>query len=81
MEILTFFVFSKVSILSNTSKCEIAGTAFLEEVSVAPCMQYISLKKDSIKILGIHLLYNKKNFACHIAKNGNVLKLWIIVET
>ena len=45
--------------------------------------QCINLKKDSIKILGIHFSYNKKleqekNFEFDISKIVNVLKLWRI---
>ena len=44
-------------------------------------MRCVNLYVDTIKILGIHCLYNKqpeddKNFKKYIAKIENLLKLW-----
>ena len=44
-------------------------------------MQCINLKKESLKILGIHFSYNKKleqdeKIECLIVKVENVSKLW-----
>ena len=79
----TFHAFSLLSGLKpNKSKCEIAGIGLLKGVNVALCgMECVDLKKDTIKILGIHYSYNQalendQNFTDHIIKIENVLKLW-----
>ena len=61
IEVLKFFDrFSKVSGLKpNTSKCQIAGVGSLNGTNVVLCgMQYVDLKKESLKILGNHFSYN-----------------------
>ena len=70
-----FHKFSLVSGLSpNTTKCEIAGIGTLKGVNVARCrMKCLNLTKETMKILGIHLSYNRKlehemNFQSHIVK-------------
>ena len=75
--------FSKVSGLRpNIKKCEIAGIGVLKNVNVALCgMKNVNLTKETIKILGVHLSYNKKlqdekNFCDSIKNIVNVLKLW-----
>ena len=46
----------------NLDKCETAGIGVLENVNVALCsMKNINLTKESIKILRVHISYNKKN--------------------
>ena len=79
----TFHAFSLFSGLKpNKSKCEIAGIGLLKGVNVALCgMECVDLKKDTIKILGIHYSYNQalendQNFTDHIIKIENALKLW-----
>ena len=53
----------------NFIKCEIAGIGSLKDAKVALC----ELKKESIKILGVHISYNKKlqddNNFCMTVKN------------
>ena len=45
----------------NIDKCEIPGTGVLKTVNMALCgMKNINLTKESIKISGIHISYNKK---------------------
>ena len=63
-------------------KCEIAGLGILKDVKVALCdLKNVDLTKECIKILGIHLSYNKKlqddmNF-CNTIKNiCHVIKVW-----
>ena len=79
----TFATFSKYSGLKpNHEKCEIAGIGVLKSVKVAVCgMKCIDLCNDTIKITGIHFLYNKKNrnekkILESITKSQNVLKVW-----
>ena len=79
----TFAAFSKYPGLKpNHEKCEIAGIGVLKSVKVAFCgMKCIDLCNDTIKITGIHFLYNKKkrnekNFLDSITKIQNVLKVW-----
>ena len=43
----------------NLSKCEIAGIGSLKDAKVA-LYGMKSLTKESIKILGVHISYNKK---------------------
>ena len=56
----TFHAFSLFSGLKpNKSKCEIARIGLLKGVNVALCgMECVDLKKETIKILGIHYSYN-----------------------
>ena len=75
--------FSKVSGLRpNIKKCEIAGIGVLKNVNVALCgMKNVNLTEETIKILRVHLSYNKKlqddrNFCDSIKNIVNVLKLW-----
>ena len=78
----TFSIYSGLK--PNKYKCEIAGIGVLKEMSVEFCgMKCIDLTKNSVKILGIHFSYNKKNeneenFIKHIKKIENVLKIWRI---
>ena len=78
----TFSIYSGLK--PNKSKCEIAGIGILKGVSVELCgMKCIDLTKNSVKILGIHFSYNKKNkneqnFIKLIKKIENVLKIWRI---
>ena len=66
----------------NLDKCEVAGIGVLNNVNVALCgMKNINLTKESIKILGVHISYNKKiqddsNFAKAIKNLCYVIKLW-----
>ena len=55
--------FSKFSGLRlNLDKCEIAVIGVLKNVNVALCgMKNFNLTKESIKILVVHISYNKKN--------------------
>ena len=42
-------------------KCEIAGIGVLKGVQMALCgMDYVNLKNNTIKILGIHFPYNRR---------------------
>ena len=75
-------MFSKVLGLKfNSSKYEV-WNGDLKGINLTLCgLQYINIKKESLKILGIHFSYNKeleqeKHFECHIVKIENVLKLW-----
>ena len=58
----------------NLNKCEIAGLGILKDVKVALCgLKNIDLTKECIKVLGVHISYNKKlqddmNF-CNAIKN------------
>ena len=64
----------------NKEKFEIAGVAILNRVQVALCgMKCINLKSETVKILGVHFLYNKnleqdKNFYKHLLKIESILK-------
>ena len=66
----------------NLSKCEIAGIGSLKDAKVAPCgLKSLYLTKESIKILGVHIYYNKKlqddiNFCTAVKNIYNVIKLW-----
>ena len=64
----------------NLSKCEINGIGLLKDSNAALCrLKNLDLTKKSIKILGVHIFYNKKlqddiNF-CQAVKNiCNVIK-------
>ena len=63
----------------NLDKCEIAGIGALKNVSMALCgMKNTNLAKESIKILDVHIFYNKKiqddlNFAKSIKNLCNAL--------
>ena len=78
----TFSIYSGLK--PNKSKCKIAGIAVLKVVSMKLCgMECINLTKNSVKILGIHFSYNKKNedeenFIKLIKKIENVFKIWRI---
>ena len=56
----TFFLFTGLNI--NKEKCEIAGLGVKKASKVAAhCgMEYIDLKEDTKKILGIYFYYNEK---------------------
>ena len=64
------------------SKCEIAGIGSLKDAKVALCgLKSLDLTKESIKILGVHISYNKKlqddiNFCMTVKNICNVMKLW-----
>ena len=63
----------------NLDKCEIAGIGALKNVSMTLCgMKNINLTKESVKILDVHIFYNKKiqddlNFAKSIKNLCNAL--------
>ena len=62
--------------------CEITGIGVLKSVNVALCgMKCLDLTKECIKILGVHISYNRKlqddKSSCDTVKNiSNVIKLW-----
>ena len=66
----------------NFSKSEIAGIGSLKDAKVALCgLKSLDLTKESIKILGVHISYNKKlqddiNFSMTVKNVCNVIKLW-----
>ena len=66
----------------NFSKCEIAGIGLLKDAKVAQGgLKSLDLIKESIKILGVHISYNKKlqndiNFCITVKNICNVIKLW-----
>ena len=77
-----FDIFSSFSGLKpNKSKCEVAGIGALKGAKMALCgMKCIDLRLNTVKILGIHFLYNKKiendeNFLKQITSIEKVLKL------
>ena len=46
-------------------------------------MKYLNLMKETVKILGVHFSYNKKqeqekNFQKHIVDTENVLRPWLM---
>ena len=54
-----FYIVSRLH--QNLSKCEIAGIGSLKHAMVALYgLKSLNLTKDSIKILGVHISYNKK---------------------
>ena len=67
---------------SNFSKCEIDGIGSLKDAKVAFCgLKSSYLTKESIKILVVHISYNKKlyddiNFCMTVKNICNVIKLW-----
>ena len=71
-----------LAICPNFSKCEIAEIGFLKDAKVALCgLKNLDLTKESIKILGVHISYNKKfqhdiNFSTTVKNICNVIKLW-----
>ena len=75
-------IFSNFSgLCPNLDKWEIAGIGVLKKVNVAPCgMKNISLAKESIKNLGVHISNNKKiqddlNFTKTSKNLCNIIKL------
>ena len=66
----------------NFSKCEIAGICWLKGAKVTLCgLKSLDLSKESIKILGTHISYNKKlqddiNFSMTVKNICHVIKLW-----
>ena len=66
----------------NFRKCEIAGIVLLKDAKVALCgLKSLDLTKESIKILDVHISYNKKfrddiNFCMTVQDICNVIKLW-----
>ena len=66
----------------NFSKCEIAGISSLRDAKVVLCgLKSLDLTKESIKILVVHISYNKKlyddiNFCMTVKNICNVIKLW-----
>ena len=78
-DIETFSNFS--GLRPNLDKCEIAGIGVLKNVNVVCGMKNISLNKESVKILGLHISYDKKiqddlNFTRTIKNLCIVIKLW-----
>ena len=81
----TVIIFHKFSLVSgltpNTKKCKIAGIGTIKGVNVALCgIKCLHLKKETVKILGMHFAYNKNlkhkmNFQSHIVKIKSVLRL------
>ena len=75
-----FYTFS--GLRPNLSKCEIAGIGVLKDENMALCgLKSVNLKKETIKILGVHLSYNEKlqnelGFCATIKNICNVIKLW-----
>ena len=76
-------LFSIVSGLKpNLDKSEIAGIGVLKNVNVALCgMKSVNLMEQAIKILGVHISYNKKlqdnlNFQTIIKNICSILKVW-----
>ena len=65
----------------NLSKCEIAGISSLKDAKLVLCgLKSLDLTKESIKILGVHISYNKKlqdniNFGTAVENICNVIKL------
>ena len=66
----------------NFRKSEIAGIALLKDAKVALCgLKSLDLTKESIKILGVDISYNKRfqddiNFCMTVKNICNVIKLW-----
>ena len=70
----TFSIYSGLK--PNKTKCEIAGIGVLKDVPMELCgMDCIDLTKNSVKILEIHFLYNKK-----IENAENLLILFLMGE-
>ena len=65
----------------DLSKCEIAGISSLKDAKLALCgLKSLDLTKESIKILGVHISYNKKlqdniNLGTAVKNICNVMKL------
>ena len=63
----------------NNKKCKISGISVLHRVQKTLCdMKCVHLNNEIVKILGVHLSYNKnfeqdKNFCEHIVKIENDL--------
>ena len=78
----TFSIYSGLK--PNKLKCKTAGIGVLKEASMELCgMECIDLTNNSMKILGIHISYNKKieneeNLLSLLKKIENVLKIWRI---
>ena len=73
-------IFSNFSALKpNKIKNETAGIGVLFGVEMALCgMKCVNLNNETVKIVGVHILYNKnfeldKNFCEHIAKLEKIL--------
>ena len=66
----------------NISKCEVAGIGALKGTKMALCgIKCIDLRLNTVKILSIYFLYNKKiesdeNCLKQITSIEKVLKLW-----
>ena len=59
LEMLDQFYISGLCL--NLSKCEISGIGSLRDAKIALCgLKRLDLTKKSIKILGVHISYNKK---------------------
>ena len=72
IEVMKFFnIFSSFfGLKPNKSKCEVVGIRALNGAKLALCgMKCIDLRLKTVKILGIHFLYNKK-----IENDENFLK-------
>ena len=74
-----FYMVSKLH--PNLSKCGIAGIGLLKDAKVALCgLESLELTKENIKILAVHISYNKKllddiNFCTAVKNICNVIKL------
>ena len=81
-ELNTFWNFTRLK--PNRAKCKTGGIDILNGVQVALCgMKCVDLNNKTMKILCVHLSYNKnleqdKNFCERIVKIENILKLWCI---
>ena len=66
----------------NFSECKIAGIDSLKDAKVALCgLKSLDFTKESIKILGVHISYNKKlqddiNFCTTMKNICDVIKSW-----
>ena len=76
----SFYKFSGLRL--TMSKYEIAGIDILKNVNVALCRMWnVELTKETIKIFGLHISYNKKlqddsNFRDSIKNIVNLIRLW-----
>ena len=81
-ELNTFSNFSGLK--PNKTKSEIVDIGVLNGVQVPLCLRgmiCVNLKNETVKILGVHFLYNinleqDKNICEHIVKIGSILKSW-----
>ena len=83
IEVIKFFdIFSYFYLLPYKSKCEVAKIGAMKGAKLVLCgMKCTDSRLNTVKILGIHFLYNKKiekdeNFLKQITSIEKVLKLW-----